>query len=434
MTANITIQAVFRVKENGGTAFSSQTQLEVPDAEPVTKLPTSTAPEGIRELHREFHVHFRGSRTRRKASFSNTRSNYLTRKITKKEFKGQLWREKKVFQNRDQTASPQREATYQTPTRSLQRAHRKLNRDRGSGRTRRRGSPPLLQPPAPTDLASRGHGGQERRAPPRVLAQPARPARCRRPLAAHAEEEELEADRAERAPGAPDPGPGWVSRESSEGQRAAAQAGSPAPPRGSGLPRGPPPFTLPERTRPLDPKAREAGSPTPTPTSRTPRTPEAVRGRRRRSRGGSGEPALVREGPGVRRLPLSRAGPRSREPGDARWCPSPSPTQCLEGFPHFTLLLPLAGPCHPLPCFEGPDGGPAGTPSAFVPDRAEFLCPKVSCPRVGSLLRCREEAAGWGPSLLLQTSSRRGRRFRARPGNVVNHLSSVCKLGLERRD
>lgn len=157
-----------------------------------------------------------------------------------------------------------------------------------------RWTPPLLQPREPTALFPPGHWGHGRRSRTRG-AGPARHAwrglggRSRRRLKSRSR-------RAKSAPRAPDPWKCGVSRESSEGEKGSGSNGD--KPRSSSVdwpslgcgagaevrlgnnpePAARHPSNPAERAESRDLRAREAGSPAPTSTSPTPRTPAAARG------------------------------------------------------------------------------------------------------------------------------------------------------------
>lgn len=211
------------------------------------------------------------------ANFSNTLSNCSTRKITKEELKGKSWRKKPwVFQATDKAALPTRLTHGPCNVRTE-------NSDRCSGRTRQADTLTALLPP--------GHWGYGRRSRTRV-AGPAR--HVWRGLGCRSWHRLKSRSRtAERAPRAPDPRemrgvPGELQRQRGRRwKKAPLLLGGPAfsgvrGPRRSPAAKAPParrPANPTERTRYRDPRAREAGSPAPTPTSPSPRTPAAAWGR-----------------------------------------------------------------------------------------------------------------------------------------------------------
>lgn len=68
---------------------------------------TTTKPECIQKLHKEFHVRPTGFRTNLSAYFSSMSFHYFTRKI-KKGFKSSLWRDKMSIPKYKQDAVPRK--------------------------------------------------------------------------------------------------------------------------------------------------------------------------------------------------------------------------------------------------------------------------------------------------------------------------------------
>lgn len=181
--------------------------------------------------------------------------------------------------------------TYQLHPRSLQRARSNLNSDRCCGRTRQEdtstapatGTLYTLPAGASGPLEAARHAGSSPR-PPRL-------ARSRRPLAAQAEEEGREEERRGRPPGSGPRGKWGLAQESAEGGEGGGRGGGGEKPRSSSVDATsqecgagaraeirPGSHPRPAARRPSNPagrslsgalRAREAGSPAPTPTSRT---------------------------------------------------------------------------------------------------------------------------------------------------------------------